>query len=135
MFRMKRAIFLFAAILAWAEAAYSQQSRFHLQEATINDIHRAIRDGQITCRGLVQLYINRAKAYNGVSDMLVTRDGAPILPVSWGGSRRLAAQVSYADNRHIRVCSPISISMPARPLSLAGWNRPRPIRLCSNSTA
>ena len=81
MFRMKRAIFLFAAILAWAEAAYSQQSRFHLQEATINDIHRAIRDGQITCRGLIQLYINRAKAYNGVSDMLVTRDGAPILPV------------------------------------------------------
>ena len=81
MFRMKRAIFLFAAILAWAEAAYSQQSRFHLQEATINDIHRAIRDGQITCRGLVQLYINRAKAYNGVSDMLVTRDGSPILPV------------------------------------------------------
>ena len=81
MFRMKRAIFLFAAILAWAEAAYSQQSRFHLQEATINDIHRAIRDGQITCRGLIQLYINRAKAYNGASDMLVTRDGAPILLV------------------------------------------------------
>jgi amidase len=81
MFKIKRAIFLLAAILAWAEAAYSQQSRFHLQEATIDDIHRAIRDGQITCRGLIQLYINRAKAYNGVSDMLVTRDGAPIPPV------------------------------------------------------
>jgi len=80
MFKIKRAIFLLAAILAWAEAAYSQQSRFRLQEATIDDIHRAIRDGQITCRGLIQLYINRAKAYNGVSDMLVTRDGAPIPP-------------------------------------------------------
>ena len=42
------------------------------------DVHRAIRAGQITCRGLVEAYVNRAKAYNGVSDRLVTRDGAPI---------------------------------------------------------
>jgi hypothetical protein len=27
--------------------------RFHLQEATIADVHRAIREGQITCRQLV----------------------------------------------------------------------------------
>ena len=80
MFRAKRAFFLLAVMLAAAEAAYSQQSRFHLQEATIDDVHRAIRNGQITCRGLVQLYINRAKAYNGVSDVLVTKDGAPIPP-------------------------------------------------------
>ena len=80
MVRTKRALFLFAAILAAAEAAYPQQSRFHLQEATIDDLHRAIRDGQVTCRGVVQLYINRAKAYNGVSDVLVTKDGASIPP-------------------------------------------------------
>jgi amidase len=80
MFMAKRALFLLAAVLAAAEAAYSQQFRFHLQEATIDDLHRAIRNGQITCRGVVQLYINRAKAYNGVSDVLVTRDGAPIPP-------------------------------------------------------
>jgi hypothetical protein len=80
MFMAKRALFLLAAILAAAEAAYSQQFHFHLQEATIDDLHRAIRNGQITCRGVVQLYINRAKAYNGVSDVLVTRDGAPIPP-------------------------------------------------------
>ena len=80
MFRAKSAFFLLAAMLATADAAYSQQSRFHLQEATIDDVHRAIRNGQITCRGLVQLYINRAKAYNGVSDVLVTKDGAPIPP-------------------------------------------------------
>ena len=80
MFKAMRAFCLLAAILVAAESAHSQQSRFHLQEATIDDIHRAIRDGQITCRGLVQLYINRAKAYNGVSDVLVTKDGAPIPP-------------------------------------------------------
>ena len=75
---VKRALLVFVAISAVNQAAYSQQFRFHLQEATIDDVHRAIREGQITCRGLVQLYINRAKAYNGVSDELVTKDGAPV---------------------------------------------------------
>ena len=52
--------------------------RFHLVEATIADVHRAIREGQITCRGIIQAYVNRAKAYNGVAHQLVTADGAPI---------------------------------------------------------
>ena len=51
--------------------------RFRLLEATIPDVHRAIRDGQLTCRGLVQAYINRAKAYNGTCNQLVTEDMAP----------------------------------------------------------
>jgi Asp-tRNA(Asn)/Glu-tRNA(Gln) amidotransferase A subunit family amidase len=76
MFRTKSALFFLAATFVMAKAANSQQ--FHLQEATVDDVHRAIRNGQITCRGLVQLYLNRAKAYNGVSNELVTKDGAPI---------------------------------------------------------
>jgi len=80
MFRTKSAFFLLAAMLAMAEAANSQQSPFHLQEGTIDDVHHAILNGQITCRGLVELYLNRAKAYNGVSNVLVTKDGAPIPP-------------------------------------------------------
>jgi Asp-tRNA(Asn)/Glu-tRNA(Gln) amidotransferase A subunit family amidase len=59
---------------------------FRLEEATIADVHRAIQQGQITCRGLVQAYIDRAKAYNGVSDRLVTRDGASI-PATTGTVR------------------------------------------------
>ncbi|MFY9531013.1 MAG: hypothetical protein WBC04_01815 [Candidatus Acidiferrales bacterium] len=55
-----RAYFLVLTILAVSEAAESQEFRSHLQEATIDDAHRAIREGQITCRGLVQLGINRA---------------------------------------------------------------------------
>src|SRR5256714_11017517 len=55
--------------------------QFRLMEATIPDVHRAIREGQITCRGLVQAYINRAKAYNGTCNRLVTEEMAPtILP-------------------------------------------------------
>ncbi len=73
-----KVFFLVLSILAGNGVSAAQQFRFHLQEATIDDVHRAIQEGQITCRGLVQLYLNRAKAYNGVSNELVTRDGAPV---------------------------------------------------------
>jgi amidase len=82
MARTKIAFLLLVALALAAEGAHAQQFRFHLQEATIDDVHRAIREGQITCRGLVQLYINRAKAYNGVADELVTKDGGPIPPAA-----------------------------------------------------
>ena len=55
----------------------AQPFRFHLQEATIADVHRAIQEGQISCRALVQAYINRARAYNGTCNQLVTEDMAP----------------------------------------------------------
>src|SRR5437016_7368818 len=93
MARAKAAFLLLATMLAATEAAYSQQFRFHLQEATIDDVHRAIREGRITCRGLVQLYINRAKAYNGVSDELVTKDGAPVPPAP--GVIRVGAPLKF----------------------------------------
>jgi amidase len=51
---------------------------FHLVEATIADIHRAIQKGEMTCQGLVKAYIARAAAYNGPCTRLVTADGAPI---------------------------------------------------------
>jgi amidase len=40
-------------------------SRFHLQEATIEDVHRAIRSKQLTATQLVNLYLKRIEAYNG----------------------------------------------------------------------
>jgi Asp-tRNA(Asn)/Glu-tRNA(Gln) amidotransferase A subunit family amidase len=39
--------------------------RFHLEEATIADVHRAIRAKEITAEQLVQLYFKRIEAYNG----------------------------------------------------------------------
>jgi Asp-tRNA(Asn)/Glu-tRNA(Gln) amidotransferase A subunit family amidase len=71
----------------------SAQGQFHLQEATINDIHNAITSGQITCQGLVQAYINRAKAYNGMCTALVTKDGAPVQPAT--GAVRAGSKVLY----------------------------------------
>ena len=57
-------------------------ARFRIEEATIDDMHRAIRDGRTTCHGLVQAYVGRARAYNGMCTRLVTRDGAAIAPAS-----------------------------------------------------
>ncbi len=54
------------------------ETPFQLEEATIADLHRAIRAGQTTCVAVVQHYIDRARAYNGVASALVTEDGAPV---------------------------------------------------------
>ena len=51
---------------------------FVLEEATIDESHAAIRAGQITCVDVVQHYIARARAYNGVCSLLVTETGAPV---------------------------------------------------------
>ena len=94
-----------AAQSSAAPGAAAKPFRFHLEEATIDDIHEAIRDGQISCRGLVQLYFNRAKAYNGVADELVTRDGAPIPPAA--GVVRAGSPVKYptTDRCHLHAAS------------------------------
>ena len=56
-----------------------QRSRtFRLEEATIDELHTAIRSGETTCVAVVQHYIDRARAYNGVASALVTTDGAPV---------------------------------------------------------
>jgi Asp-tRNA(Asn)/Glu-tRNA(Gln) amidotransferase A subunit family amidase len=51
---------------------------FRLEEATIEEMHAAIRAGQITCAQIVQHYIDRAKAFNGVASLIVTEDGRPV---------------------------------------------------------
>lgn len=50
---------------------------FILEEATIEDLHRAIRAGETTCVAVVEHYIKRVRAFNGPASMLVTEDGKP----------------------------------------------------------
>jgi amidase len=61
-----------------AVAAGGHSKPFQLEEATIEEMHAAIKAGKITVVQIVQHYIDRNKAFNGVSSMLVTADGAPI---------------------------------------------------------
>ncbi|HSF19768.1 MAG TPA: amidase family protein [Vicinamibacteria bacterium] len=51
--------------IALAEPAQSSSSQtFTLLEATIGDVHAAMRSGRITCRELVQSYLDRIEAYD-----------------------------------------------------------------------
>ncbi len=54
------------------------KTRFRLEEATIDELHAAIRAGETTLVATVEHYIARARAYNGVASMLVTEDGADV---------------------------------------------------------
>ena len=54
------------------------ENRFRLEEATIADLQAAIQAGQTTCVEIVQGYIDRVRAYNGVPSLLVTEDGTPV---------------------------------------------------------
>jgi Asp-tRNA(Asn)/Glu-tRNA(Gln) amidotransferase A subunit family amidase len=82
-----------AARPAQARATSRPSSRFHVEEATIADVHRAIQQGETTCRAVVQSYVERARAYNGTCTQLVTRDGTAILPAT--GPMRAGAPVSF----------------------------------------
>ena len=49
---------------------------FRVEEATIADLHDAIKAGRTTCTDVVRQYLARARAFNGVATVLVTPDGA-----------------------------------------------------------
>ena len=58
--------------------ANTKMQAFLLEEATIDDLHAAICSGETTVAAVVERYLARVRAYNGVSSMLVTADGAPV---------------------------------------------------------
>lgn len=74
-----------AGAAAAGEEAMSEDG-FRVEEATIDDVHRAIRAGQTSCVDIVRQYIARARAYNGVASRLVTADGASV-PAAEGAVR------------------------------------------------
>jgi amidase len=57
------AAFALSCVSLLAVAQQSQQP-FQLEEATIGQIHAALRSGQITCRALVEQYLKRIEAYD-----------------------------------------------------------------------
>lgn len=53
-----------AALPAARPQTAASASAFHLLEATIDDIHAALRAKQVTCRTLVERYLRRIEAYD-----------------------------------------------------------------------
>jgi hypothetical protein len=72
------------------------EKKFGVEEASITDIQSAIRSGQTSCKQVVQSYIARARAYNGVCTALLTKDGAPIAPAT--GMVRAGSPIAYPTN-------------------------------------
>src|SRR5689334_2529791 len=66
---------------------------FRLEEATIDDLHAAIRSGATTVAAVVQHYLARVRAYNGVASALVTEDGAPVAEAT--GVIRAGARLKF----------------------------------------
>ena len=76
-----------------ASSPAAPPAAFAVEEATIDGIHAAIQSGQTTCSAIVQAYIDRARAYNGVCTSLVTADGADIAPAT--GYVRAGAPLTF----------------------------------------
>ncbi len=81
---LRTVLLLFACSAGPALAA--SDAAFSLRETTIEDIHRVIRSGEVTCKQIVEGYVARARAYNGVCTKLVTQAGAKI-PATMGAVR------------------------------------------------
>src|SRR5687768_8421742 len=81
--RIIHALLLSAVLSASAAPAIA---KFTLEEATIDGIHAGIKAGEVTCTKIVEAYINRARAYNGVCTKPVTADGGNI-PAALGAVR------------------------------------------------
>lgn len=75
------------------DRAKTNRKPFQLEEATIDSLHEAIKNGEITCLEIVQHYIARAQAYNGVPSLLVTEDGKPVPEAS--GTMRAGAAIRF----------------------------------------
>src|SRR5882762_4843772 len=62
---MLRQLALASFILLTSSLVSAQTAKFQIEEATIEDIQAAILRGELTSTRVVQLYLNRIRAYNG----------------------------------------------------------------------
>src|SRR3954464_9175364 len=92
---VSRNLFIVLLCLTVASPLFGQVGSvpFRVEEASITDIQSAIRGGRTTCKQVVQAYLDRTKAYNGVCTALLTKDGKPIPPST--GMARAGAPIQY----------------------------------------
>src|SRR5262245_20442801 len=80
---MLRQLALASFILFTPSLTSAQTAKFQVEEATIEDIQAAILRRELTSTGVVRLYLDRIKAYNGTC--VNQPDGilgqAPITPI------------------------------------------------------
>ena len=95
--------------------ARSQGPPFHLRKPrSPTSIARSERADHAVA--LVQAYVDRAKAYNGVSNQLVTADGAPIPPAPGAVRAGAPLEVPDRDRRIDDAASRASIEYAGPPI-------------------
>ena len=107
---------------------------FRVDEATIDELHAAIKSGEATCVAVVQQYLERVRAYNGVASLLVTEDGLPV-PEARGAMRGLAPLRFPSETIKASTILPDLHKYQGPPLNSDGWRRPPPTPASSSSTA
>jgi amidase len=121
----------FAAVLCAPPSAGAQQARpaFQFAEATIADVHAAIRSRRMTCRSIVAGYLARIESYDkrgpALNAIVLTNPDA--LAVADSLDRRFAASRAFAGPLH---CVPVivkdnfvtaGLQTTAGTLALRGW--------------
>src|SRR5437588_9667919 len=71
----------------------TQKKPFRLEEATIDELHQAIRAGETTVVQCVEHSMARVRAFNGVASLLVTEDGGNITEAT--GAVRAGAPLHF----------------------------------------
>jgi amidase len=79
--------------VAMTKASGAGIEPFRLEEATIDDLHAAIKAGATTCVAVVRHYLARVRAFNGVASALVTPDGGDVKPAA--GTVRAGAPLKF----------------------------------------
>ncbi|MDB4879578.1 MAG: Amidase [Gemmatimonadetes bacterium] len=92
---MRPAILAFSLSMVALTAAEAQRPRraaFDVVETTIPEVHRALRSGAVTCRGVVQQYLDRIAAYDrtgpALNALVVVNPRALAVADSLDASRR-----------------------------------------------
>src|SRR5436189_2230195 len=88
---MRTPLVVIAVTLVLATLAAQPAAPFRLEEATIQQIQAAFRDGSLTCRGLVEQYLRRIDAYdkNGATLNAIVRINPDALRTADDLDRRL----------------------------------------------
>src|SRR6266498_3022214 len=96
-----------------SQASAAEGRRFRLEEATIADVHRAIRLKQITATQLVNFYIRRIKAYSGTC---VQGDADPASGLQLGDITPIpnAGQVNAFITVNLKEDKRIALGLPDR---------------------
>src|SRR6266508_2004909 len=96
-----------------SQASAAEGRRFRLEEATIADVHRAIRLKQITATQLVNFYLRRIKAYSGTC---VQGDADPASGLQLGDITPIpnAGQVNAFITVNLKEDKRIALGLPDR---------------------